>query len=189
MLGVMNRLVAISTLVLLSTLLLAASSCKKHGRLERDDQLICDANNAGTLLPSKLILDEEQAREWGSAFEASGNCDATISNPEFRSPLVALVAGGNSHLVIEGGILEGGKHAIVVSGNATVEIRGTVVLGKIKKSGHGKVIGMDTAKRSEDESEDKAGEDKAGEDKAIEAKTGKAKARKAKARKAREATK
>ncbi len=157
MLATMNRLAAISTLLLL----LPAASCKKHGRLDRNDKLVCDANNAGTLLPSKLILDEAQAEEWGSAFEASGNCDATISNPEFRSPLVALVAGGNSRLIIEGGVLEGGKHAIVVSGNATVEIRGTVVLGKIKKSGHAKVLGMDTAKSSEDEGEtDEAAEPK-----------------------------
>lgn len=136
-------------MVILSLGLFGAACKSKHGRLEQDDQLVCDSNNSGTVLPSKLVLTADQAKSWGAAFEASGNCDATIVNPEFRSPGVALKAGGNSRLVIQGGILEGGERAIEVSGNAQVEIQGTVILGKVKKSGHGKVIGMDTAKDKE----------------------------------------
>ena len=126
----------------------ASAGCGKgkHGRLERSEQLVCDSNNSGTVLPSKVVLSAEQAKSWGSAFEASGNCNATVSNPEFRSPQVALTAGGNAHLIIDGGILEGGTYAIVASGNAQVEIRGTLLMGEVKTSGNAKIIGMDTAK-------------------------------------------
>ena len=122
----------------------------KNKRIVESRKAVCDANNHGTMLPTSIVLDEAKAKEYRTAFEASGNCDAKLNNPEFRSPGVALKVGGNSKLVIDRGVLEGGTAAIEVGGNAQVELKGTVVLGKIKKSGNAKVIGLETIKKTEE---------------------------------------
>lgn len=108
------------------------------------EKLVCTGNDAGWG-SFKLELTEEQAAEWGEAFAASGNCDATIKKSEFKSPGVALRAGGNTRLVFEGGRIEGNP-AMDLSGNATIEIRGTEVVGEVKTSGNAKVIGLEQPK-------------------------------------------
>jgi len=128
--------------------LVAQGACNKDGgtgRMDRSRQFVCDSNSRGTVIPQRLVLTEAQAKDWGSGFEASGNCDAEVTNIELRSPTVALRAGGNSKLVLKGGIIEGGTYAIEVSGNAVVDLRGTEVIGKVKKSANGKVLGLEKA--------------------------------------------
>jgi len=134
-------------LVLLAAV--AASSCNKdpNGRSEIHRKLTCDSNDSGELRDTSLTLTAEEAKEFGEALAADGNCNATLVNIALDSPTVAVRAGGNTHLVFEGGRIKGGEAAFDVSGNAHIELKGTEVIGEIRKSGNADVIGLDTAKK------------------------------------------
>ena len=106
-----------------------------------NEKLVCSGNDFG-MGSFKLVLTEGDAAQWGEAFAATGNCDATVEKSIFVSPGVALRASGNTRLVFEGGRIEGNP-AMDLSGNATIEIRGTEVVGEIKTSGNAKVIGLE----------------------------------------------
>ena len=43
----------------------ACNAKRTGGRLERHRKMVCDSNETGTVMPSKLILDEKKAKEWG----------------------------------------------------------------------------------------------------------------------------
>lgn len=124
--------------------ILTIAACDVLGPKTINDQFVCMSNDAG-MGSFKLELDEEQAAEWGAAFDATGNCDATIKKSIFTSPGLALRAGGNTKLVFEEGRIEGNP-AIEASGNAVIELKGTVVVGEVKTSGNAKVIGLEEAK-------------------------------------------
>lgn len=106
-----------------------------------NQKLVCSGNDFGAG-SFKLVLTEGDAAQWGEAFAATGNCDATVKKSVFVSPGVALRASGNTHLVFEGGRIEGNP-AMELSGNATIEIRGTEVVGDVNTSGNAKVIGLE----------------------------------------------
>lgn len=117
--------------------------CDIGGPEKIHSPLSCTGNDAG-FGSFELRVTEEQAQEWGEAFSAQGNCDAVIKNSTFVTPGVALRAGGNTKLVFEGGHIEGNP-ALDLSGNATIELKGTKVVGEVKTSGNAKVIGLEPA--------------------------------------------
>jgi hypothetical protein len=127
--------------ILLFVVLTSSIGCDIGGPEKLREKLVCDANTAGQG-SFELRMTEEQATQWGEAFSAEGNCDATLHNSTFISPGTALRAGGNTKLVFEGGRIEGNP-ALDVSGNAKIELKGTVVVGEVKTSANGKVIGLD----------------------------------------------
>jgi len=122
-------------------LLLALTACDVLGPKVIHDKFVCSGADSG-MGSFQLELTEAQAAQYGEAFAASGNCDATIDKSIFTSPGLALRAGGNTRLIFEGGRIEGNP-AVDASGNATIEFRGTEVKGEIKISGNAKVIGLE----------------------------------------------
>lgn len=124
-------------------LLLALVGCDALGPKVIREKFVCNGADAG-MGSFQLELTEAQAAQFGEAFAASGNCDATIRKSIFTSPGLALRAGGNTNLVFEGGRIEGNP-AVDASGNATIEFRGTEVKGEVKVSGNAKVVGLDEA--------------------------------------------
>ena len=82
------------------------------------------------------------------------------SSDLIKSPTVAFRAGGNTKLVIEGGRVEGGKHALIVAGNAQIEIKGAEIVGKVKTGGNGKILGLEDKKPDDKKTDDKKTDDK-----------------------------
>lgn len=129
--------------ILALVLLCACDLGEIGGPMPIHDKLICNGNDAG-FGKFELRATQEQIDEWGEAFAADGNCDAELDKSIIVSPGVAVRAGGNTKLVFTGGRIEG-KPAMVLAGNATVELRGTEVVGDVETSGNAKVIGLDPA--------------------------------------------
>jgi len=64
-----------------------------------------------------------------------GNCHLKLVRCQIKADL-PIEAAGNAHVLIDGGSIEGSKHAFDASGNASIEVRGARVVGTVKRSGN-----------------------------------------------------
>ncbi len=93
----------------------------------------CKANDAVTL--SGIT-----ANVSGTAIKASGNCQLTLVNVNLTAP-VAIDAGGAAKITMTGGSITATTNAVVAAGAAKVDLVGTKVAGKSKKSGAANITG------------------------------------------------
>ncbi|RJO69438.1 MAG: hypothetical protein C4523_06365 [Myxococcales bacterium] len=77
----------------------------------------------------------------GEAFSAGGDCRLVLRNFAVKAP-VAVSAGGDAVVVLEGGTFEGTQAAVSVGGNATLEVRGAALIGSIQRSGEARIVGL-----------------------------------------------
>jgi hypothetical protein len=77
-----------------------------------------------------------------NAISAGGDCQLTLINCEISGNKV-ISAGGNAHIIIKGGKIEGKEEAMHVGGNATIEVtEGAQIVGPVESGGAGKIMGM-----------------------------------------------
>ena len=76
----------------------------------------------------------------GTAITLMGNCHLTLKKCHITAP-IAIDAGGNSQVTVEGGDLKGTDAAIKAGGLSKVTVNGAKVTGKVDKSGGATVTG------------------------------------------------
>src|SRR5262249_32485726 len=65
---------------------------------------------------------------------AGGSCQLTLEDCEIKAPVV-VAGGGNAHVTIKGGRIEGTENAIEAGGSMVVTIQGAEVVGPIRVGG------------------------------------------------------
>ncbi len=93
----------------------------------------CKANDAVT-------LNGITANVSGTAIKASGNCQLTLVNVNLTAP-IAIDAGASAKVTMTGGSITASTNAVVAGGAAKVDLVGTKVSGKSKKSGAATITG------------------------------------------------
>ena len=76
----------------------------------------------------------------GTAITLLGNCHLTLKKCHITAP-IAIDAGGNSQVTVEGGDIKGTDAAIKAGGLAKVTVNGAKVTGKVDKAGGATVTG------------------------------------------------
>jgi hypothetical protein len=76
----------------------------------------------------------------GSAIDAAGNCKLELQNVNVSAP-IAIHAGANAIVTVNGGSVEGTTYAVQALGNAQVKLSGTKVTGKNQALGGAKITG------------------------------------------------
>lgn len=76
----------------------------------------------------------------GTAITLMGNCHLTLKKCHITAP-IAIDAGGNSQVTVEGGDLKGTDAAIKAGGLSKVTVNGAKVTGKVDKAGGATVTG------------------------------------------------
>lgn len=77
----------------------------------------------------------------GTAITLMGNCHLTLKKCHITAP-IAIDAGGNSQVTVEGGDVKGTDSAIKAGGLAKVTVNGAKVTGKVDKAGGATVTGV-----------------------------------------------
>jgi hypothetical protein len=76
----------------------------------------------------------------GTAIKASANCQLTLVNVNLTAP-IAIDASASAKVTMTGGSITASGNSVVASGAAKVDLVGTKVTGKAKKSGAATVTG------------------------------------------------
>ncbi|MCW5833836.1 MAG: hypothetical protein KIS78_15640, partial [Labilithrix sp.] len=72
--------------------------------------------------------------------KAGGNCRLTLTDVSITAP-VGIDASANAKVVMTGGRITASTSAVVASANANVDLVGTTVTGRVKRSGNAKITG------------------------------------------------
>lgn len=78
--------------------------------------------------------------EGDTVISATGNCMLHVKQCNLKGA-TGIEAGGNAHVIVEQGTVEGSESAIDASGNAHVELHGTKVTGPKTRGGNAKIVG------------------------------------------------
>lgn len=82
-----------------------------------------------------LSVEDKVVSLAGTAVIAGGNCDLTLTRC-FITADVAIEAGGNATVHVEGGRIEGRTRSIDAEGNADVKVRGAEIVGRTRERGN-----------------------------------------------------
>jgi hypothetical protein len=99
-----------------------------------------DGKSPLTCSSGEVTIEGVTAKLDGTAITASGDCHLKLIGVDV-SAAIAIEAGGNATVSIEGGSIAGTKHAVHALGNAEVKLDKTKVTGEKKKLGSAKIVG------------------------------------------------